>query len=74
MSEILQALPLAEDLTQALLHHQGVLGATLHCVLAYERGQWDEVITCGMQHQVLVNAYLEAIAWANETSNDLTSA
>lgn len=74
MSEILQALPLAEDLTQALLHHQGVLGATLHCVLAYERGQWDEVITCGMQHQVLVSAYLEAIAWANETSNDLTSA
>ena len=38
MSDILPALPLVDEVVQALLVHEGMLGATLHCVLAYEPG------------------------------------
>jgi EAL and modified HD-GYP domain-containing signal transduction protein len=56
MSELLGTLPLTEDIAQALLHHEGVLGTTLHCVLAYERGQWEEVTGLGLDHEVMVDA------------------
>ena len=43
MEEILTQLPLAEHISNALLHHQGVHGEILSCVLAYERGEWEQV-------------------------------
>lgn len=71
LSEVLQALPLADELAQALLTHTGRVGTTLHCVLAYERGNWAAVHDLGCTQDVLVAAYLEALAWATETSNML---
>ena len=43
MPDILPALPLADEIVEALLAHEGMLGATLHCVLAYEQGDWEAV-------------------------------
>ena len=68
MPEVLQALPLAEPITQALLRHDGILGSVLRCVLAYERGNWDEVNRLGLDRGEATNAYLKAITWASETS------
>jgi len=66
MPELLAALPMADDIVQALLSHTGALGAILQCVLAYERGDWQALHNLGYPCNVLVNAYLEAIAWATE--------
>lgn len=72
MHELLQALPLTEDVTRALLSHEGVLGATLRCILAYERGNWHEAMSFGLDRESMVDAYLTAIAWADEMSHTLT--
>jgi EAL and modified HD-GYP domain-containing signal transduction protein len=69
MSDILPALPLADEIVEALLAHEGTLGATLHCVLAYERGDWEAVHDLGCRRHLLVKTYLEALMWATEMHN-----
>ena len=73
MPEVLQALPLTESITQAILHYDGILGSVLRCVLAYERGNWDEVNRLGLDRGEATNAYLKAIVWENETSAALVA-
>ena len=67
MAEVLRALPLAEEIQRALLDYAGSLGAVLHSVLAYERGNWEEAMHLGLDQNSLVDAYLHALAWAVET-------
>jgi EAL and modified HD-GYP domain-containing signal transduction protein len=64
MQDLLAALPLSDDIVQALLDHEGACGAILRCVLAYERGDWEAVHDLGYTRHVLTNAYLEALAWS----------
>jgi EAL and modified HD-GYP domain-containing signal transduction protein len=66
LSELLAALPLAEEVSRALLHHEGLYGAILHAVLAYERGDWKPVKQLGLDSDVINDAYLQAIAWSRE--------
>ena len=66
MPDILPMLPLADDIVEALLAHEGRLGATLRCVLAYERGDWETVQHLGCPRDLLVQTYLEALKWATE--------
>jgi len=69
MLDILPALPLADEIVEALLSHTGMLGAILGCVLAYERGDWEAVQSLGCPSDLLVKTYLEALMWANEMHN-----
>ena len=69
MPDILPALPLADEIVTALLAHEGMLGATLHCVLAYEQGDWEAVSNLGCPRDLLVKTYLEALMWATEMHN-----
>ena len=71
MAAILPTLPLAEDIVAALLAHEGLLGATLRGVLAYERGDWETVQTLGCPRALLVKSYLEALRWATEMQHTL---
>ncbi|MGD2117101.1 MAG: HDOD domain-containing protein [Chromatiales bacterium] len=47
MADILQELPLAEDIIDALLDKKGNLGDALCCTLAYELHEWDQ---CGFDN------------------------
>src|SRR5438093_3859809 len=67
MPEVLRALPLAEEIQQALLDYAGRLGTILHSVLAYERGNWEEAMHLGLDQNTLLDAYLHALTWAVET-------
>jgi len=67
MTEILKDLPLSTELQQALLGHEGDLGAVLKCVLAYERGDFDAVSYAGLPDARIRQAYLESLSWAMET-------
>ncbi len=71
LDEIIQALPLADSLNQALLQQQGELGELLAVVLNYERGQWDELARSPLGSDELRNAYLASIRWAGEISDAL---
>jgi c-di-GMP-related signal transduction protein len=69
MPDILPALPLTDEIVEALLAHAGMLGAVLGCVLAYERGDWEAVQNLGCPRDLLVHTYLEALMWATEMHN-----
>jgi c-di-GMP-related signal transduction protein len=72
MEEILTQLPLADHIAEALLHHRGLHGDILDCVLAYERGRWEN-LGCSSQlgtHKIR-DCYLEALQWASEVCQQL---
>lgn len=64
---LVEELPLAPSIVAALLAEEGHIGAALHCTRAYERGRWREVDFCGLPHNVIRAAYVDAVFWAEET-------
>jgi EAL and modified HD-GYP domain-containing signal transduction protein len=66
MAEVLESLPLTEDVNQALLEHTGPMGEILRCVISYENGEWNEVESMGISSVALRDSYLASIAWASE--------
>jgi c-di-GMP phosphodiesterase len=68
MKEVLESLPLTEDINQALTDHTGPLGTILNCVIAYENGDWNEVDATKISPVALRDSYLASIAWASEVS------
>jgi EAL and modified HD-GYP domain-containing signal transduction protein len=74
MPEVLKPLPLAEETNRALLYHEGLGGQMLRCVLAYERGNWAEVVCPGLDRRCIKEAYLQAITWAAKVSRELMAA
>lgn len=66
LERVLAGLPLGPELSAALLDHAGQAGCALALVLAYERGDWDEVRAAGRDTQVF-DAYFAALAQAHET-------
>ena len=73
MREVLEQLPLANELTDALLKHEGELGQVLKCILAHERGRWEEVGFAKLPTQAINEAFVHAIEWSRETGQQLIS-
>lgn len=71
MERVLNALPFTDDVRNALLHQQGLLGKALACAIAYERGDWNRVAFANLGADVLSSIYLDSIAWADEISGSL---
>jgi c-di-GMP phosphodiesterase len=68
MTEVLESLPLTDDINQALLKHTGPMGELLGCVIAYENGEWNTVDSLGLSSMTLRESYLASISWASEIS------
>ncbi len=68
LERVLEFLPLAPPLTAALVRHEGPMGKTLECALAYERADWENVRLDGVGPAAIREAYLSAAAWAEATS------
>ena len=73
MEEILTQLPLADHISDALLQRKGVHGEVLSCVLAYERGQWDQIQPAGLNRSQIRECYLTAVQWAASIRQQLIS-
>jgi EAL and modified HD-GYP domain-containing signal transduction protein len=71
MEEILTQLPLADYIAEALLHHRGVHGDILDCVLAYERGAWENLGCNQLGTHKIRDCYLHALQWASEICQQL---
>jgi len=71
MEEILTQLPLADHISNALLRHQGIHGEILSCVLAYERGEWEQVKSSTLSMSRIRDCYLSALQWAEDTCQQL---
>ncbi len=68
MEEIVDRLPLPQDVLDALTSGTGELGLVLSCVKAYEQGQWMELKSLRLDPAVIRDIYLESIDWANNFS------
>ena len=63
MSRVIDRLPLAEEVSSALLKGEGTLGSALACVLAYERGDWEKARFGTVDRETIRDAFLEAVEW-----------
>jgi EAL and modified HD-GYP domain-containing signal transduction protein len=64
METVLAPLPLSDEVTGALLRHEGRRGRILGTVLRYEQGRFPAE---GADPGELAEAYLEALRWADDT-------
>lgn len=74
MQELLESLPLADEITDALLRDSGPYSAILHNTVAYEFGDWDMIRCPELSESEISDIYLEAVDWANATMRSLQAA
>ncbi len=71
MEKVLGMLSLSDDVNRALLRYEGVPGKLLEVVLHYEFGEWDQLEYPELKEELILDAYLQAIAWATEACRNL---
>ncbi len=67
LEEVLEQLPLSDSVMDALLRREGPAGRALTWTLAYEGWRWSDIARQEIDPQILSDAYLEALAWADQT-------
>jgi EAL and modified HD-GYP domain-containing signal transduction protein len=71
LETVLGQLPLREDVSRAILQHEGNMGKALHCAIAYERGEWNELELTDVSSDKIREIYLRAIMWCKEFTEAL---
>ncbi|PCJ19954.1 MAG: hypothetical protein COB04_05040 [Gammaproteobacteria bacterium] len=76
LEDILDSLPLSEDLNDALLNHSGVNGIILHSVICHEQARWDginwdELQPLKINAKVVEEAYLHSVDWAQKSFSEI---
>jgi len=73
MEDVLNELCVTPEIRAALLTRESLLGQPLKLALAYERGNWDEVLpliqSLGIANAHVGRLYLEAVTWADAVGN-----
>jgi len=64
METILKALPLSHEITEALLEREGLQGELLDIVIRYEKGDWKNIDSVGLEASELSTYYFESMLWA----------
>ena len=65
ISELIEPLPLSEDVVAALLSREGTMGEAVNCAIDYEMSKLDDVHFQNLDKQEMFVAQVEAISWAN---------
>lgn len=73
MAPMLAQLPLSEEITVAILGHQGVMGAILDAALALETGDWESLATHGLPEDLLQRCYVQSLVWARDLMDTLAA-
>lgn len=71
--EIFGELTLSDELRDALCNQEGMIGSMLCNVIAYGRGEWDELNDSGIEMETWRNAYVESVHWASTSFKEMTS-
>ncbi len=74
LDELLNMLPINQDIKDALLYHRGPYGSILTCALAYEQGDWAAVERAGLHESEASSSYLQAAEWCDESVRNLVPA
>lgn len=75
MAELLESLPLAHEIKEALIDpaSPGSLGKTLRLAIAFEQGNWT-FFDGSDDQQAISKSYVSAVTWATETKQSLAAA
>ena len=73
LEELLESMPLADEITGALLHGTGPFADILSNTLAYERGDWEAINCPELSDSTIADLYIQAVEWANVTVKTLHS-
>lgn len=73
LPEILGALPLSPEITEALINRAGPYAAILNSVIAYEQGKWDRLECSNMSKDTITEAYLRSLEWADTIMREIKS-
>lgn len=65
LGEVLNDLPITNEIREALLSREGPMGRLLGSVLAFERGDWETVRQLGLDEAALQDAYVRALTWGH---------
>jgi EAL and modified HD-GYP domain-containing signal transduction protein len=65
MEQILEELPLSEQVARAITSYEGVAGKALAKTIAYERGEFDSPLLGEHARQAVAVAYTDAVRWAD---------
>lgn len=71
LTDIVQRLPLHQQVLDALLHRQGPLGELLLNVIAFEHADWSQFQAGNIAVEVWQHNYFEALKWARELNRSL---
>ena len=70
MEEILNEIPIVEEVKKALISGEGEAGTLYHLILAYERADWTEIKKLsdelGLQTNVMAQIYMECVEEVSE--------
>ncbi|MGC4064291.1 MAG: HDOD domain-containing protein [Polyangiaceae bacterium] len=73
MEQVLENMPLAAELQQAILRREGTCGRLLGGIEAHERGDWAGVQAAGLDLSVLTPAWVDASVWARQVRGMATA-
>jgi len=65
LEQLLEPLPLSEEIIGALLRFEGRRGEVLKCVMAYEVSDWDNATLSHVSENDVLVSNIEAVTWAN---------
>jgi EAL and modified HD-GYP domain-containing signal transduction protein len=73
MEQVLENMPLAPELQQAILRREGVCGKLLSGIEAHERGDWAGVEASGLDLAILTPAWVDASVWVRQVRGMATA-
>lgn len=71
LEDLLEPLPLADNIVAALLNREGELGDALNCTLAQEEGDWINIRFAELPAEILSDINIEAINWAEDVLSSI---
>ena len=71
LEDLISPLPLADNISAALLNREGELGEALNCTLAQEQGDWVNTRFADLTAEDLSDVNIEAINWAEDVLNNI---
>ena len=73
LDDLLDNLPLAKDVKEAMLGQSNLFRQIYEIVISYEKGNWETFTKCmdelGVDENIIVNLYIEALTWTKQVFN-----
>lgn len=74
MDLLVSELNLTPAIAAALLNHEGLPGMILNTIQAYEKGDWNTVMSLNLPVDTLTRIYLDSIKWTNILAEEIHNA